>query len=56
MTVPLEEDFAGTFESFLPLNEGEGINVLCVSPTATEMMVSQGFRATAVGYFVPAAP
>ena len=51
--VPVERapngTFFGSMPLFLPLSEGEGLNVLCVG----QPLVSQGFRVTAGGYLVP---
>ena len=55
--IPLEQagsGFFGTLETFLPLNAGEGINVLCLGSPEGPQDIAQGFRATAGGYFVPA--
>jgi len=51
--IPVDRSPSGTFFGsmplFIPLGAGEGLNVLCVGQPA----VSQGFRVTAGGYFVP---
>jgi hypothetical protein len=52
LRIPLETSgngsFYGSMQLFIPLNAGEGLNVLCVG----EPLVSQGFRVTAGGYLV----
>jgi hypothetical protein len=43
-------------EAFLPLAATEGLYVTCSGVAADGSAPSQGFRMTAGGYFVPAAP